>query len=217
MWFWKTLHDCLTFHDNPTGHDFWSEGSKPNLGWDWKAWRGRHGGFEEQVCSKTHNLALHIHGLFFREFSTALETLDQALGHASGCVRLKMARGDCLAHLGRYGIIMKVCYSHTVWLWYTSFPDVKSKLVVVCDIICVQFQVCRWSQGSVFNFATGSKTCWRTFPQVWWRDLQYKITIFTPSCRGFCLYHKNNVERALTHFQQVHTNSPWPQSLYNQL
>ena len=40
--------------------------------------------------------------VFFREFSTALETLDQALGHASGCVRLKMARGDCLAHLGRY-------------------------------------------------------------------------------------------------------------------
>ena len=31
-----------------------------------------------------------------------METLDQALGHASGCVRLKMARGDCLAHLGRY-------------------------------------------------------------------------------------------------------------------
>ena len=46
---------------------------------------------------------------FCREFSTALETLDQALGHASGCVRLKMARGDCLAHLGRY-IAMEMCY-----------------------------------------------------------------------------------------------------------
>merc|ERR1719228_457691 len=37
-----------------------------------------------------------------REFTSALETIDQALSHASGCVRLKMARGDCLAHLGRY-------------------------------------------------------------------------------------------------------------------
>ena len=44
--------------------------------------------------------------LFCREFSTALETLDQALGHASGCVRLKMARGDCLAHLGRYELLL---------------------------------------------------------------------------------------------------------------
>ena len=24
--------------------------------------------------------------------------------------------------------------------------------------------------------------------------------------RGFCLYHKNNIERALTHFQQVREN-----------
>ena len=36
-----------------------------------------------------------------REFAPALETLDSALVHASGCLRLKMARGDCLAHLGR--------------------------------------------------------------------------------------------------------------------
>ena len=38
-----------------------------------------------------------------REFAPALETLDAALAHASGCLRLKMARGDCLAHLGRSG------------------------------------------------------------------------------------------------------------------
>merc|ERR1719192_2538286 len=81
-----------------------------------------------------------------REFSTALETLDQALGHASGCVRLKMARGDCLAHLGRY--------------------------------------------------VDGAKAASSILQQ----DQRHVGALFL---RGFCLYHKNNVERALTHFQQV--------------
>ena len=37
-----------------------------------------------------------------------------------------------------------------------------------------------------------------------------KIYPFDKFCspRGFCLYHKNNVERALTHFQQVLANAP---------
>merc|ERR550532_1002709 len=81
-----------------------------------------------------------------REFSTALETLDQALGHASGCVRLKMARGDCLAHLGRY--------------------------------------------------VDGAKAASSILQQ----DQRNVGALFL---RGFCLYHKNNIERALTHFQQV--------------
>ena len=37
-----------------------------------------------------------------KEFTKALECLDQALSLAGACLRLKMARGDCLAHLGRY-------------------------------------------------------------------------------------------------------------------
>ena len=32
----------------------------------------------------------------------ALELLDKVVQQASNCLRLKMARGDCLAHLGRY-------------------------------------------------------------------------------------------------------------------
>ncbi len=31
----------------------------------------------------------------------ALELLDKVLLQASNCIRLKMTRGDCLAHLGR--------------------------------------------------------------------------------------------------------------------
>ena len=97
----------MTF--SSTGNDIRSEGSKPNSGRDRKIGRGWHGSFEKQVTSPK-NIVLHISPKpkilfctsFIREFSTALETLDQALGHASGCVRLKMARGDCLAHLGRY-------------------------------------------------------------------------------------------------------------------
>ena len=56
----------------------------------------------EALRNRFKDLKVLLCRFFFREFSTALETLDQALGHASGCVRLKMARGDCLAHLGRY-------------------------------------------------------------------------------------------------------------------
>ena len=37
-----------------------------------------------------------------RDFPRALETLDRALRHSGDCLRLQMARGDCLAHLGRY-------------------------------------------------------------------------------------------------------------------
>jgi len=81
-----------------------------------------------------------------REFTSALETIDQALNHASGCVRLKMARGDCLAHLGRY--------------------------------------------------VDGAKAASSILQQ----DQRHVGALFL---RGFCLYHKNNVERALTHFQQV--------------
>ena len=36
-----------------------------------------------------------------KQFTQALEYLDKALEHAASCLRLKMARGDCLAHLGR--------------------------------------------------------------------------------------------------------------------
>ena len=57
----------------------------------------------EALRNRFEDLKVRVVQIFVcREFSTALETLDQALGHASGCVRLKMARGDCLAHLGRY-------------------------------------------------------------------------------------------------------------------
>merc|ERR1712176_1074679 len=37
-----------------------------------------------------------------KDFEKALEYLDKALSHAGSCLRMKMARGDCLAHLGRY-------------------------------------------------------------------------------------------------------------------
>ena len=52
-------------------------------------------------CSLMNQQSFLVLTLLFREFTSALETIDQALNHASGCVRLKMARGDCLAHLGR--------------------------------------------------------------------------------------------------------------------
>ena len=60
--------------------------------------------------------------------------------------RLKMARGDCLAHLGRYVEGAKAA---------SSILQADSRHV-----------------GALF-------------------------------LRGFCLYHKNNIERAITHFQQV--------------
>merc|ERR1719318_1985666 len=81
-----------------------------------------------------------------KQFIQALELLDQALEHAPACTRLKMARGDCLAHLGRY---------------------VDGAKAASCVLQHDQKNV-----GALF-------------------------------LRGFCLYHKNNIERALTHFQQV--------------
>merc|ERR1719435_63338 len=81
-----------------------------------------------------------------KQFTQALEYLDKALTHAASCLRLKMARGDCLAHLGRY--------------------------------------------------VDGAKAASSILQQ----DQRNVGALFL---RGFCLYHKNNVERALTHFQQV--------------
>ena len=65
-------------------------------GWKSRGWRR----WETGAHSWTNN---HSSSWLYlsREFTSALETIDQALSHASGCVRLKMARGDCLAHLGR--------------------------------------------------------------------------------------------------------------------
>ena len=37
-----------------------------------------------------------------QEYPKAIEFLDKSLELAGSCLRLKMARGDCLAHLGRY-------------------------------------------------------------------------------------------------------------------
>merc|ERR1719427_1884177 len=81
-----------------------------------------------------------------KQFTQALEFLDKALTHAAACLRLKMARGDCLAHLGRY--------------------------------------------------VDGAKAASSILQQ----DQRNVGALFL---RGFCLYHKNNIERALTHFQQV--------------
>ena len=81
-----------------------------------------------------------------KEFSSALETLDKALGLAGSCLRLKMARGDCLAHLGRY------------------------------------------VEGA------------RAASSILQQDPRNVGALFL---RGFCLYHKNNIERAVSHFQQV--------------
>ena len=81
-----------------------------------------------------------------KEFTKALESLDAALALAAGCLRLKMARGDCLAHLGRY--------------------------------------------------VEGAKAASSILQQ----DQRNVGALFL---RGFCLYHKNNIERALSHFQQV--------------
>ena len=81
-----------------------------------------------------------------KEYSTALEVLDKALALAGSCLRLKMARGDCLAHLGRYVEGAKAA---------SSILQQDQKNV-----------------GALF-------------------------------LRGFCLYHKNNIERAVSHFQQV--------------
>lgn len=81
-----------------------------------------------------------------KEFTKAMEYLDNAITHAGSCLRLKMARGDCLAHLGRY--------------------------------------------------VDGAKAASSILQQ----DQRNVGALFL---RGFCLYHKNNIERALTHFQQV--------------
>ena len=81
-----------------------------------------------------------------KEFTKALECLDRALSLSSACLRLKMARGDCLAHLGRY--------------------------------------------------VEGAKAASSILQQ----DQRNVGALFL---RGFCLYHKNNIDRALSHFQQV--------------
>merc|ERR1719334_592087 len=81
-----------------------------------------------------------------KQFTQALEFLDKALTHAASCLRLKMARGDCLAHLGRYVDGAKAASSILTY-------DQKNV-------------------GALF-------------------------------LRGFCLYHKDNIDRAMTHFQQV--------------
>lgn len=86
-----------------------------------------------------------------KEFTKALEILEKALKHASGCLRLQMARGDCLAHLGRY--------------------------------------------------VDGARAASGILQQ----DQRNVGALFL---RGFCLYHKDNVERAHTHFQQVLQISP---------
>ena len=81
-----------------------------------------------------------------KEYNSALEILDKALALAGSCLRLKMARGDCLAHLGRY--------------------------------------------------VEGAKAASSILQQ----DQRNVGALFL---RGFCLYHKNNIERAVSHFQQV--------------
>ena len=81
-----------------------------------------------------------------RDFTKALEFLDECLSRSSGCIRLKMARGDCLAHLSRY--------------------------------------------------VEGAKAASGILQQ----DQDNVGALFL---RGFCLYNKNNLERAVTHFQQV--------------
>merc|ERR1719233_1975960 len=37
-----------------------------------------------------------------KQFNKALQFIDKALSHAAGCIRLMMARGDCLAQLGKF-------------------------------------------------------------------------------------------------------------------
>ena len=81
-----------------------------------------------------------------KDYTKALEYLDKSLSLAGSCLRLKMARGDCLAHLGRY--------------------------------------------------VEGAKAASSILQQ----DQRNVGALFL---RGFCLYHKNNIDRALTHFQQV--------------
>merc|ERR1719186_859727 len=81
-----------------------------------------------------------------KQFTRALECLNKALTHAAACSRLLMARGDCLAHLGRY--------------------------------------------------VDGAKVASNILEQ----DQRNVGALFL---RGFCLYHKNNIDRAMSHFQQV--------------
>ena len=81
-----------------------------------------------------------------RQFVQALKLLDQALEHSPPCILLNMARGDCLAHLGRY--------------------------------------------------VEGAKTArW-----ILQHDQNHVGALYL---RGFCLYHRNNIEGALTNFQQA--------------
>jgi len=79
-------------------------------------------------------------------FTKALELLDKVLTQSSGCIRVKMTRGDCLAHLGRY----------------VDGAKAASSILV--------------------------------------HDQKNVSALFL---RGFCLYHKDNIDRAVTHFQQV--------------
>jgi len=81
-----------------------------------------------------------------KDFNQALELLDKAIEQSTGCIRVKMTRGDCLAHLGRYVDGAKAASS-----------------ILVHD---------QKNVGALF-------------------------------LRGFCLYHKDNIDRAMTHFQQV--------------
>ena len=81
-----------------------------------------------------------------KQFSQGIEIIDKALLIAGSCLRLKMARGDCLAHLGRY--------------------------------------------------VEGAKAASSILQQ----DQRNTGALFL---RGFCLYHKNNIDRAVTHFSQV--------------
>jgi len=37
-----------------------------------------------------------------KQLNKALQYIDKALSHAAGCIRLMMARGDCLVHLGKF-------------------------------------------------------------------------------------------------------------------
>ena len=81
-----------------------------------------------------------------KEYNSALEILDKVLSQATSCLKLKMMRGDCLAHLGRY--------------------------------------------------VEGAKAASSILQQ----DQRNVGALFL---RGFCLYHKNNIDRAVSHFQQV--------------
>jgi len=100
----------------------------------------------ENIAQLSENEKEGMSSLKTKEYTKALELLDKCLLMAGSCLRLKMARGDCLAHLGRY--------------------------------------------------VEGAKAASSILQQ----DQRNVGALFL---RGFCLYHKNNIDRALTHFQQV--------------